>query len=95
MNSGFQPKVLYPNGFKIQTKSNEFQTPFYFGGSQVPTGLGLPEPIYNGSKGTGFHKGSLSKTIKGDLDFTTKLGDKVFHQDGHFLTKKHRLPFMK
>lgn len=34
MNSGFEPVVMYPGGFKIQRQSQ--QTPFYFGGSQVP-----------------------------------------------------------
>lgn len=95
MNSGFSPKVVAPNGFKTQTKSGGFVIPFFFGGSQVPSNLGLPDTYFNGSKGTGFKKGSASKTIKGDMDFTTKLGDKVFHQDGHFINKKQRLPFMK
>jgi len=27
----------------IQMRSNEFQTPFYFGGSQVPINLGIEE----------------------------------------------------
>ena len=30
-----------------------------------------------------FHKGSASKTHHGDLDFTTKRGDKDFHRGGH------------
>jgi hypothetical protein len=82
MNSGFFPKVVLPSGFKKQTKSGEFQTPFFFGGSQVPMGLALPEPIYNGSKGTGFHKG-------------IKMDKVSFHKDGHFMTKQQKLPFMK
>ena len=41
MSGGFNPKVLNPNGWKLQTKSNELQTSFYFGGSQVPINLGL------------------------------------------------------
>lgn len=89
MNSGFFPKVVFPNGFKKQTKSGELQTPFFFGGSQIPMSLALPEPIYNGSKGNG-----LTKTKKGDMDFTSKMGDKTFHKDGSFMTKKQRLPFM-
>lgn len=44
MNSGFDPLVVNPYGFKIQTQTQ--QTPFYFGGSQVPvhmmTGGGMP-----------------------------------------------------
>jgi len=34
MNGGFDPVVVNPSGFKIQRQSQ--QTPFYFGGSQVP-----------------------------------------------------------
>ena len=85
MNSGFFPKVVAPSGFKSQTKSNEFQTPFFFGGSQVPVVLALPEPIYNGSKGSGISKkaGVVAKA------------NKIFHKDGHFMTKNGQLPFMK
>ena len=39
MSGGFNPKVVDPNGWKLQTKSGEFQAPFYFGGSQVPINL--------------------------------------------------------
>ena len=39
MNSGFNPKVLYPHGFMLQTLSDTKQPPFYFGGSQVPYNL--------------------------------------------------------
>ena len=45
--------------------------------------------------GTGFHLGSMSKTHPGDLDFTTKKGDKVFHRKGHNIKLPHTLPFMK
>lgn len=37
----FQPKVLYPNRFQIQTASTTQQPPFFFGGSQVPVNLGI------------------------------------------------------
>jgi hypothetical protein len=37
-----------------------------------------------------YHKGSKSKTHKGDLDFTTKKGNKVYHQKGHYVRKTHR-----
>lgn len=36
-----------------------------------------------------FHKGSMSKTHKGDMDFTTKKGDKDFHRDGHDIMEKN------
>ena len=34
MNGGFDPVVVNPSGFRVQRASQ--QTPFYFGGSQVP-----------------------------------------------------------
>jgi hypothetical protein len=40
----FQPKVLYPNRFQIQTASATQQPPFFFGGSQVPVNLGIKQP---------------------------------------------------
>jgi hypothetical protein len=42
--SGFYnywPKVNHPNEVFPQMESNEFQPPFFFGGSQVPTALGI------------------------------------------------------
>ena len=49
MSGGFNAKTVYPAGFQIQTESGEFQTPFYFGGSQVPTDLFLARSSFNGS----------------------------------------------
>jgi uncharacterized protein YjbJ (UPF0337 family) len=45
----------------------------------------------NAKKGVGV-KGSKSKTHKGDLDYTTKKGDKYFHEDGHLVKKTYK-PF--
>jgi hypothetical protein len=48
--SGFYnywPKVNHPNEIFSQMESGGFQPPFFFGGSQVPTALGI--------KGNGFH----------------------------------------
>lgn len=39
-----------------------------------------------------FHKGSMSKTHPGDMDFTTKKGDKDFHEKGHDIVRS-RTPF--
>lgn len=47
MNSGFRPMIEAPNFFKKQTLSNAIQTPFFFGGSQVPNDLKLSN--FNGS----------------------------------------------
>lgn len=41
-----------------------------------------------------YRKGSLSKTHKGDMDFTTKKGNKVYHRKGHYV-KKLTMPFSK
>lgn len=39
MNSGFDPLVVAPSSFKLQTASQ--QVPFHFGGSQVPLHLAM------------------------------------------------------
>jgi hypothetical protein len=42
--SGFYnywPKVNHPNEIFPQMESGEYQPPFFFGGSQVPTALGI------------------------------------------------------
>jgi hypothetical protein len=90
MSGGYNPKVVNPYGWKVQTKSSEFQTPFFFGGSQVPINLGLAQKSYNGS---GFRKGSHSITHLGDLDFTTKRGDEVYHRKHHNIRIPRILPF--
>ena len=41
MNSGFDPLVVAPGKFKIQTASANNQASFHFGGSQVPLHLGM------------------------------------------------------
>ena len=37
----YHPKVAHPNSVLPQMTSDEFQPPFYFGGSQVPINLGI------------------------------------------------------
>tara|TARA_R110002124_G_scaffold185232_3_gene352692 strand:- start:751 stop:1065 length:315 start_codon:yes stop_codon:yes gene_type:complete len=84
------PVVLNPAQLRQQTKSGELQVPFFFGGSQIPNTLNLPENSFSGS---GRRAGSKSMTHKGDKDFTTKRGDKVYHQDGHYVELKGRRPY--
>jgi hypothetical protein len=93
----YNPKVSNPNMRNniTQMASGGFQTPFFMGGSQVPVDLFLPKNMYNGAKGSGFHKGMPSKTVPTDLDFTTKKGNKVFHRKGHNIKIPFKLPFMK
>lgn len=60
--SGFYnvwPKVLHPNAELPQMESNGFQPPFFFGGSQVPTSLGLDNSVKG--KGRGLTQPKLSK----------------------------------
>lgn len=105
----YRYKLEHPNSSNNITplKSQGFQTPFFFGGAQVPTGLMLNENQYSGSKGSGlkhhynihnakgkgFKKDTISLTHPGDLDFTTKKGDKVYHRKGHNVKLPHSLPF--
>jgi hypothetical protein len=95
-NYGYNPKVTHPRMSNNipQMQSGSFQTPFFFGGSQVPVNLFLAKSAYNGSKGGGFHKGSASKTHAGDMDFTTKKGDEVYHRKGHNIKLPHTMPFI-
>lgn len=52
----------------------------FYGGEYAIAGGSL----IGGSRiGGAFGKGTASKTHKGDLDFTTKRGDKDFHRGGH------------
>lgn len=95
MSGGYNPAVSRPRLFAKHTTSPAFQTPFFFGASQVPNDLNLRESSFNGSKGEGVHKGSVSRTHKGDFDFTTKQGSKVFHKRGHNIKLPNVLPFMK
>ena len=79
---GYNPRVSHPNmPLNIpQQQSGGFQKNFFFGGSQVLVTL----------SGSGFKN---SKTHKGDFDYTTKKGDKVFHQEGHYV-RANKMPFM-
>lgn len=47
MSGGYAPLVLNPRSYQIQTLSQ--QVPFYFGGSQVPSQLGLKPGTFSGS----------------------------------------------
>ena len=50
----YHPKVAHPNKVFEQMTSDTFQTPFYFGASQVPVNLGI--------EGSGFKTGYISST---------------------------------
>jgi len=72
MPYAYYPKVLEPRRiFTPQMDSGGFQTPFFFGGSQVPIDLGLINPkhpyedLYSNKKlvGYGFLKGKQHKRV--------------------------------
>jgi len=83
----YNPKVSNPlvSNDIPQLRSNSFQTPFFFGASQVPSYLFLPIALYSGSHGSGIHKNSHSLTNKGKFDYTTKKGDIDYHRMGHLI----------
>ena len=55
-----------------------------FGVPSVTRSINQPYQPYS------FHKGTMSKTHPGDMDFTTKKGNKVFHQNQHFVRKSYK-----
>lgn len=95
MSGGYNPKVVHPRMRSSQLVSSEYQTPFFFGGSQVPHALFLPKSAFNGSKGEGLSKGSLSQKKRGDYEFKTKQGTKIFHQKSQNTKLPSVMPFMR
>lgn len=91
MSGGYSPKVSNPNMSNkiVQMKSGELQKPFFFGGAQAPTALGLSGSQYSGSSGTGLGMGFSGMKV------SRKLEDRVLHKDGGIMNKHQRLPFMK
>ena len=93
-NYNYNPKVVHPDLRNDITpmKSIANQTPFFFGGSQVPTDLYLDKNKYSGSSGSGFHRG---KPTHIPSDFDRALGQKsinMFHRKGHNIKIPHTLP---
>lgn len=62
-----------------------FETQEYKGG---------PGIAISATRGGKFGKDTMSSTMPGKLDFTTKKGSKVFHEKGKYV-KKSRKPYMK
>jgi len=81
MNSGYFPVVVNPYKLRAQTKSEELQTPFYFGGSQVPEALSMKK---SGMKGSGINETDAAKR-----------GSKIFHNDGKLVKMFGREAFKK
>lgn len=69
----YHPKVLHPDKMLYQMTSNEYQTPFYFGGSQVPEITN-----YDGhsasSSGSGLHRTYLRGIKKSTIPIFTHMG---------------------
>jgi hypothetical protein len=83
MSGGYNPKVANPHMSNNipQMRSAEFQKPFFFGGAQAPTALGLNSKHYSGSGlGSGYDYLPINR---------------VFHKDGKILNKPQKLPFLK
>jgi len=57
-----------------------------------PIGEAIGKPLRKAIRGYGRKKGSKSKTHKGELDYTTKKGDLVYHQKGKYV-RKSDLPY--
>jgi hypothetical protein len=94
----YNPKVANPSlrNDIPQMRSSTKQTPFFFGGSQVPTDLFLAKSVYNGSSGSGFHRGVPSLKLPTDLDVIHRTKDhSVFTRKGHNIKLPHSLPHMK
>lgn len=93
MSGGYNPATQRPALFARATASPSFQTPFFFGGSQVPSGLMLPKNIYNGSKGEGI--GSVRDLIRPVHLVRDTKGLGVYHRKAHNIKRPKVLPFMK
>ena len=95
--SGFNPDVVNP---RVRSQTASQQIPFFFGGSQIPFNLGMPKGSFSGTGFVGAFLGkdgkvhTPSKTHRGDFDFTTKRGDKVYHKGGKDI-KMFGRPFVK
>ncbi len=85
----FNPKVSYPylSNNIVQMRSDEFQKPFYFGGSQVPQDLELRAGSFSGSRIPLVKKGITSLINTKEDIFTTNKGDAMFHKKGHNIRK--------
>jgi hypothetical protein len=49
MSGGYNAKVMKPDSYKVQTESNGYQKPFFMGGAQTPTALGIAPHTYSGA----------------------------------------------
>lgn len=78
-SGGYNPKVFNPTMSNDipQMKSNCFQRPFFFGGSQIPSELGLSKGSYSGSGFTGD---------------TPPRGRPIFRDDGQPINKILKYP---
>ena len=69
MSGGYNPKVAHPymSNNIPQMRSEEFQVPFFFGGSQVPNELMLKPNTFSGSGLHNYLDGQKIKTSKKKL----------------------------
>jgi hypothetical protein len=64
MSGGYNAKTVRPDAYKIQTESDGYQKPFFFGGSQTPTALHLHPESFSGSGLVYKHTNPTSKLNK-------------------------------
>ena len=97
MNSGYFPVVVSPG---VRPQTSDLQSPFFFGGSQVPNTIMSGGAIYNptgdpaitkknkeiGERMRGFRKGMKSLTMPGDRDgHNVKLPYRPFKKMGRVM----------
>ena len=62
----YHPKVDNPlSSFPVQMESGGYQSPFYFGGSQIPISLGLDHHSIHRTSYTSAHDDIARETMKG------------------------------
>ena len=77
-NSGYFPVVVggINRSDYIQTMSEAFQKPFFFGGSQVPVNIGLKPNTYSGSGFSSFRPMNFGKK-KGSSIHINRVGNMI------------------
>ena len=95
MSGGYNPAVSRPDVWAKFTRSPEFQTPFFFGASQVPNALFLPKSRYNGSKGEGIaSKADLESALRPEPIYSYRTYGKGVYKH-HKIKRANVMPFMK
>jgi hypothetical protein len=84
----YHPKVAHPNTVFPQMASDCHQPPFFFGGSQVPTNLGI-------ATGSGIHTPYISHTEHARLMGVKGRGTSVSMRKNHKIYLTKNMPSIK